>query len=192
MKNTAWNRLFHKDRVRKNVELKQHNKRLIDSVPSFIKVIGAVSFTPDNPDSIQVSGVQTLTELFRIHKRMLAEGFVSPAIEPSSYGLVRAKSVEEMTLDNVFLGNIYGLCTKPISYWETCRTEEKSGGGFEIYSYLTVYQIMLMQYKNYLSSAVKFASEHAAIQQRQLESRGYWIYGSAIFGASFFCKKTWK
>ena len=45
----------------------------------------------------------------------------------SDYGLNRTKVGEEVTTNNVFPGNVYGIWTKPASYWLAKKTElEKS------------------------------------------------------------------
>lgn len=42
-------------------------------------------------------------------------------------GMNRTSFGETVTEDRVFLGNIFGLHTKPISYWVTKKDEEKGG-----------------------------------------------------------------
>lgn len=56
------------------------------------------------------------------------------SINADPYGIFRAPgdpfsptyqdSLKNITEENIFLGNIYGLVTKPLSYWETCDDKE--------------------------------------------------------------------
>lgn len=45
------------------------------------------------------------------------------------YGWNRTKPGEEVTPDNVFLGNVYGLFTKPVSFWFAAKDDPKAGAG---------------------------------------------------------------
>src|SRR3989344_4054749 len=47
-----------------------------------------------------------------------------------AYGWNRTKWGQQVTSDVVFLGNIYGLFTHPVSFWQTQRCGKKGGWGF--------------------------------------------------------------
>jgi len=58
--------------------------------------------------------------------RILQEHFESAG--RSQFGWNRTKQGETVTENNVFLGNIYGLLTKPVSFWKEKREEEYAFG----------------------------------------------------------------
>ena len=64
---------------------------------------------------------------------------------PSLSGIFRCDNIETMRPDNVFLGNINGLWTNPMTLWENYRTEEPQA-----------YDTVLKQYKNQLISGVEY------------------------------------
>lgn len=85
---------------------------------------------------------ETLEEVFNLHKDMWTKGIQHQNFGPDPYGMFRTKDISSMTKDEVFLGNIYGLFTKPLSFWaETPDTKE--------------YKIVLNQYKYHLISNLK-------------------------------------
>lgn len=69
------------------------------------------------------------------------------SINADPYGIFRAPgdpfsstyqdSLKNITEENIFLGNIYGLVTKPLSYWETCNDKDaKNQVRRQFYNYL--------------------------------------------------------
>ena len=42
----------------------------------------------------------------------------------SSYGTFRAKSLDSCRMSDIYLGDIYGLWTKPLDYWVNCSDVE--------------------------------------------------------------------
>ncbi len=46
------------------------------------------------------------------------------------YGWNRTKKGEMVTPDNVYLGNVYGLYTKTVSFWKNGKNDSKGGWGF--------------------------------------------------------------
>ena len=42
----------------------------------------------------------------------------------SSYGTFRAKSLDSCRMSDIYLGDIYGLWTKPLDYWVNCSDKE--------------------------------------------------------------------
>ncbi len=172
-KNSRWNRLFHKEETKANIERKKRAEKLISLAPEYIQKIGEVSYTEGNSDSARVTGVTSLLDVLAIHKEAWSRGFQYENIGPNSYGMYRCESIETMTPSQVFLGDIFGLFTKNIEFWERYKDEGKSGGGYPIYEYLTVYEIVLRQYKHQLSSNIKAIAENAKKELSQLEELGY-------------------
>lgn len=138
-----------------------------------LEEIGDVTYTEGNPNSATITGVTSLIDVLGIHKEAWSLGFQNENIGPDSCGMYRCESIESMRPEEVFLGNIWGLFTKDISFWERYKHEGKSGGGYPIYEYLTVYEIVLLQYKHQLSSNIKAIAENAKKELLQLEELGY-------------------
>ncbi len=172
-KNNLWNRLFHSKNVKACKELKKKVERLISLAAIFIQEIGDVEFTYGNPDSVKVSGLTSLFDVFNMHKKVWSEGFQNSNIGPDKYGMFRTENIEEMVPQEVFLGDIYGLFTKPIPFWEEFKNEGKKGGGYLIYEYLTVYQIVLMQYKHILTNNIENIKKMAEKERNELRKLGY-------------------
>jgi hypothetical protein len=64
--------------------------------------------------------------------------------------MFRANSVEELDLDTLFLGNVYGLWTNPGTFWEENKEEDMSANGFGIDPNIKCYDIICRQYRNCL------------------------------------------
>jgi hypothetical protein len=130
MKNNLWNKIFHKK------ELDQYLNQLI--------------YGEQILHDIQCC--KSLLDLLALHK-FIYPLFPSPNIGPDKYGMFRTSDISTMTPDQVFLGNIYGLWTKPITYWENYK--EETLGGFGMPENLKIYDIILGQYKLILYSNVE-------------------------------------
>ena len=48
----------------------------------------------------------------------------SPAICPDKYGMFRTSNIATMSMDEVFLGDIYGLWTHTLPFWLSCQDED--------------------------------------------------------------------
>jgi len=73
-----------------------------------------------------------------------------------SSGMNRTSKGEIVTEHNVWLGNVYGLVTKPISEWEKSKESQPGCWGFEyIYGVkseqLNPYNVVCLQAKNYVT-----------------------------------------
>lgn len=67
----------------------------------------------------------TLGDIFAIHRQLGAAGLAwNRAICPDKYGMFRTSDIANMTMDEVFLGDIYGLWTHTLSYWMYCKDED--------------------------------------------------------------------
>jgi len=173
-----WDCLFPTNRKKANAEQNQQDQKLgrkqflqnlIKHAPAFIDRIGHVTYCEDDVDSAEVTGATSLPELLCIHKELWEAGFQNKSLGPSCYGMFRTESIPEMKAEEVFLGNIWGLWTFNITDWEKEKNKGKSGGGYPIYTYLTVYQIILNQYKEILSSNVLSIAQEAEKELKELE-----------------------
>ena len=66
------------------------------------------------------------------------------------FGWNRTKVGEVVTPEQVFLGNVYGLFTKPVSFWKQRKGEEKGGWGFPGMEYLNAYDVVASQSTGFL------------------------------------------
>ena len=172
-KNTLWNRIFHSKEVNANVELKEKLSKLIETAPRFLAEIGEVTYTDGDPDSGRVTGLTSLLDVLDFHKKIWKTGFQSKGICPDKFGYFRTETIENMRPEEVYLGDIYGLWTFSIPEWEKHKDEGKCGGAYSIYEYLTVYQIVLRQYKGQLRFTLQKRAEEAKEKLAELELLGY-------------------
>lgn len=81
-------------------------------------------------------------ELIDIHKMLQPAGILPDNCNIDPYGMYRADAICNLSIYNIYLGNIYGLWTFPISYWLE-QTDEQAK------------TIVWNQYKNQLLSNLK-------------------------------------
>jgi len=70
----------------------------------------------------------------------------------SPYGWNRTSKGQEVTENNVYLGNIYGLWTKEVSFWKTQKDTPKGGWGFSGMEHLSVYDVVSNQAREFMRS----------------------------------------
>ena len=68
------------------------------------------------------------------------------------YGWNRTKYGEQVTPDKVFLGNIYGLFTHPVTCWQAQRNEKRGGWGFPGMEHLNAYDVVSEQARQFMIS----------------------------------------
>lgn len=156
-KNTFWNRLFHHSEVIKNQQLKETDEFLRTSAPAFL---------------VSIESANTLAELLDLHKKVYALGFTRN-LGPCSYGMFRTKDISTMTLNDVYLGDIYGLFTKPASFWEKHRDAHYGCNGYGISEDASLYKIILTQYKNQLLSNIRASHQDAVKEIEILNTLNY-------------------
>lgn len=89
----------------------------------------------------QIELAETLNDVYIQHIKMWANGVRHPYFGPDEYGMFRTKDILLMNKEEVYLGNIWGLFTKSLPFWETQDTETQ--------------KLVLDQYKNQLISNLK-------------------------------------
>ena len=136
-KNNLWNRIFFKEEVRKNMKdavlqhtLSKNGARIINAV--------------EKCDSLE--------ELLSIHKEAWIVGFQNENLGPDKYGMFRTESIPTMKPEEVFLGGIWGLFTHAIPFWEERKSQPYGCNGFNIDPEISLYGIVLDQYKRLLIS----------------------------------------
>ena len=99
----------------------------------------------------KIEGPNTLITLMNIHKDAWGIGFQNENIGPCPYGVFRTLDIPSMTPDQIYLGGIWGLVTKPVSFWEE-RKEDKYGFGID--ENLSLYEMIVDQYRKLLTSVL--------------------------------------
>ena len=101
----------------------QAEKELLDKLDYFIH---------------QVEIAESLRELFILHIKIWANGIQHENFGPNQYGMFRTNDILMMVPEEVYLGNIWGLHTKPLPFWETQTSENQ--------------ELVIKQYKTILIS----------------------------------------
>ena len=134
-KNNFWNRIFFKKEIRKNMEdavlkhtLSKNGSRIINAV--------------EKCDSLE--------ELLSIHKEAWIVGFQNKNLGPCKYGMFRTENIPTMQPNEVFLGDIWGLFTRAIPFWEEHKSQQYGCNGFGIDPGTSLYSLVLDQYKEIL------------------------------------------
>lgn len=85
----------------------------------------------------QLELAQTLDEIYLLHIKIWANGIRNRNIGPDQYGMFRTDDILLMNKSEVYLGNIWGLNTGSILFWEQHPEELPT---------------VIKQYKNHLIS----------------------------------------
>lgn len=139
-KNNLLNRTFFKEEVQKNLKdaelqltLSKNGARIINTIEK----------------------CDSLYELLSIHKSAWTLGFQNENLGPDKYGMFRTENISTMEPSEVFLGNIWGLFTHSIPFWEERKSQPYGCNGFGINPEISLYSIILDQYKRLLISNIK-------------------------------------
>lgn len=141
LKYNWWNRLFHREELMEQEDEYLECSRLV------------LAFTPIMN---LINRAKVLEDLLDIHKIMWTIGFQNENLAPCSHGMFRTENIYDMTIDEVYLGNIYGLSTNNIRFWNQHSNEDMYGNGFGIDNNVKVYDIIFDQYKHHLSKNLMF------------------------------------
>ncbi len=134
IKNNKWNRIFRRNTVKKcQVQANIYLAQCLEG-QNFLEAIDKA---------------ETLDRLLNLHKDAWGSGFQCDNLAPCPWGFFRTKSIENMVPGEVYLGNIYGLNTYTIPYWEEHKEEKYN-------DFKTVYDIVLSQYKQLLRSNINY------------------------------------
>ena len=137
-KNNFWNRLFFSSKIRDNKrEMSLYTKQCNEGQ----RIIDALNKS------------NNLSTLMNIHKNAWQSGFQNENIGPCPYGIFRTSDIPTMTPDEVYLGGIWGLVTKPIPFWEEHKGDKYSCNGLDPNTDL--YTLILNQYKGLIVSNVQ-------------------------------------
>lgn len=102
----------------------------------------------------QVEIAESLKDLYILHIKIWANGIRHENFGPDKYGMFRTKDILMMTPEEVYLGNIWGLFTKQLPYWETCSVDDQ--------------KLVIKQYQNILLSNMKAMKRMAAREDNNI------------------------
>ena len=157
-RNNIWNRIFHNKEIKKNIA--ECNKFLTwnNQGQQFLDAIGkAIS----------------LYRVLDIHRDAWGTGFQNENIGPCAYGMFRTKDISKMTAEEVYLGDIWGLCTYNLPFWEKHKDDKYGCNGFGIDENTSLYELILNQYKNILTLNIKAMMQQAKAELHLYAQAGY-------------------
>ena len=157
-RNNIWNRIFHNKEIKKNIA--ECNKFLTwnNQGQQFLDAIGkAIS----------------LYRVLSIHRDAWGTGFQNSNIGPCAYGMFRTKDISKMTAEEVYLGGIWGLCTYNLPFWEKHKDDKYGCNGFGIDENTSLYELILNQYKNILTSNIEAMMQQAKAELHLYAQAGY-------------------
>lgn len=157
-KNNIWNRLFHKSEIKKNKE----------KMAIYKNQLHAGQYLMDS-----IKEAKNLYTLLTIHKTAWGAGFQNINLSPCSYGMFRTSNILDMLPSEVYLGNIYGLNTHNIPFWEDHKEDKYGINGFGLRTDMLIYDIVLNQYKNILLHNIKALFEKAQKEYPKYKRLGY-------------------
>lgn len=157
-RNNIWNRLFHKAEIKENKKKMSIYVRQRESGQSFINAI-------KNCDS--------LINLMHIHKDAWGNGFQDRYIGPNPNKEFRTSDILTMNPCEVFLGDIYGLHTNPIPFWEQHKNDKYGCNGFGIDENYPIYKMILNQYKELLLFSIHYMLKVADMNYPYYKGLGY-------------------
>lgn len=140
IRNSLFNRLFHPHQIRRNREK-------LESLLSMLHMHEAATNALEEATS--------LSDLLEIHKEVYARGYNNKNLSPNPYGMFRTEDILTMSKDEVFLGNIYGLWTNNITFWEKQNNTYKTYNERIEECYEDSYTLVFNQYYLHLSSNIE-------------------------------------
>lgn len=157
-KNNRWNRVFHKAEVQENMkQMDIYTKQCLEGQRFLDKIESA----------------NDLVTLMNLHKDAWGTGFQNENIGPCPYGIFRTLDILTMNPDQIYLGGIYGIITKPITFWENHKEDKYGCNGFGIDKDLSLYEMVVNQYKGLLKSNIRVMFFKAKNQYPYYKDLGY-------------------
>ena len=147
VKNNLWNKIFRSKQLKEWREW----KKVARSIIGWNKQL--------NEDLQRATSLQNL---INIHKHAWEIGYNNSNIAPCPWGMFRCNSIPELTLDSLYLGDIWGLWTNNGRFWEDHKSETMAVNGYGIDKDKLVYDIIVNQYRSHLRSNINAISQETA------------------------------
>ena len=139
LKENLWNKCFHRD-------------ILAEQKAKYNQALALRGFFPEIMQRLK--DCNDLIVLLNIHKDAWLKGYRNENLGPCRYGMFRTKDIMDMKPEEVFLGDIYGLWTNPITEWEQHRSDTMAGNGWGIDPNIRVYDLICGQYRRILKANI--------------------------------------
>ena len=147
IKDNLWNRMFHSKALKEYQEWKKTAKNII-------------GWNKQLNEGLQRAS--SLQALINIHKHAWSIGYRNSNLGPCAWGMFRCESIPELTLDTLYLGDIWGLWTNNGKFWEKHKNETMAGNGFGIDPEKKIYDLIMQQYRGHLRSNINAISDYTA------------------------------
>ena len=147
VRNNLWNKIFHSKALKEYQEWREKAHSII----GWNKQL--------NEDLRRASSLQ---ELINIHKHAWDIGYQNSNLGPCKWGMFRCESIPELTLDTLYLGDIWGLWVNNGIFWENHKDEKFGPNGFGIDESLSIYGFIMQQYRQHLRSNINAITDTTA------------------------------
>jgi hypothetical protein len=145
IRNNIWNKIFHPKKLKAYKEWKE-------------KAHSIIGWNKQLNEGLRRAS--SLQELINVHKHAWEIGYNNSGISPCPWGMFRCNSIPELTLDNLYLGDIWGLWTNSGKFWEEHRDENIGTNSFGIDPTKKIYDLIMEQYKFHLKSNINATLKH--------------------------------
>ena len=147
VRNNLWNKIFHSKALKEYQEWRKTAKNIIGWNKQLNEGLERAS---------------SLQALINIHKHAWNIGYRNSNLEPCAWGMFRCNSIPELTLDTLYLGDIWGLWTNTGRFWEEHKDETMAGNGFGIDPEKKVYDLIMQQYRRHLRLNINVIADSTA------------------------------
>lgn len=158
IRNSLFNRLFHHRTISSNIKKLEDIKSTLWNHPYLIEALNECT---------------TLTELLNIHKQAYAAGYNNKNLSPNKFRMFRTTSISDMKPSEVFLGNIYGIWTNTLEFFESLPHQNKTH--FERTEIFPIdsYSLVFNQYYLHLLSNIEAMYESYQKILEEFKSKNY-------------------
>ena len=147
VRNNLWNRIFHSKKLEAYKEWREKAHAII----GWNKQL--------NQD---LDRAKTLQNLIDVHKHAWDIGYQNSNLGPCAWGMFRCDSIPVLTLDTLYLGDIWGLWTETGRYWENRRGETIAINSYGIDPNKKCYDLIMQQYRQHLRSNINTLADNTA------------------------------
>ena len=155
LKENLFNRIFRRKKLQQQRDEKIRLERIIEKIDIY---------------KPKVQECQNLFDMLKLHKDIWNDGIRNVYLGPNRYGFFRCKDIAEMSPEEVYLGNIYGLWTKTIPEWEEVKDHKFGVNLYGIEADTTIYQLILYQYRFVLTSNMQLIKQQAVDRLKELKT----------------------
>ena len=147
VRNNLWNKIFRPKALKEYQEW----KKVAEAIMGW-----------NNQLNQDLNRAKTLQDLINVHKHAWDIGYRNSNLGPCAWGMFRCESIPELTLDTLYLGDIWGLWTNTGRFWEEHKNETMSCNGFGIDPNKKIYDLIMQQYCRLLRSNINSITDNTA------------------------------